>query len=105
MIALERAVEADDALEILPVAGHLEHRRSAEAVADGGDVLRMDALVLLELLERELPARAQQPGLLRGAGPFTRHLWIFGDEAIAVDVGGEGDVAEFGELLRAALDV
>ncbi|MCK7579915.1 MAG: hypothetical protein MZV65_32410 [Chromatiales bacterium] len=50
-------------------------------------------------------AARQRPILLVRTGQRARFLGIGGDLAIAVDVGGEGDVAQFGQLCGAALGV
>ena len=102
----EPAVEAHDAGERRAAAGQLQHRRAAEAVADRRGLRRVDAGPLQELIETERHAAAQERQvLLVSAGLHRAFLRVRRAHALAVDVGGEGDVAEFGELLRARLGV
>lgn len=97
---IEAAVEADDAGNVGAAAGEFEDGGAAETVADGGNAFGVDVGVLFEGVERGGDAGAEEgtvgfvfTGL--GAG-FLGVLW---SDPLAVDVNGEGDVAEFGEFV------
>ena len=57
---VEPAVEADHALEVEPVARHLDDARAAEAIADGGDARRIELRLLQESLIRGARAGARK---------------------------------------------
>src|SRR5438477_90640 len=89
----EPAVEGDDAVERLAAIGELQHRRAAEAEADRGEMLRVDALLLLQHLERRFRARREQPRLLRRfVVPGLSLLHVAGRLARAEHVRGESVV-------------
>src|SRR5207247_10565161 len=105
LIGRQRAVEGDDALQILARPRQLQHARSAEAVTDRRDIGRIDVLVLAKLFEPELPAASEPTVLLRLARFLARHFGVIGRRAVTIDVRREGDVTELGQLFRPGFDI
>ena len=94
-------MEADCGLDRGARAGELEGARPAEAVADHRDPGRVDARLLEEPVEvGPEPLTEQRRVVVERAGGRVGLIVAVGTDVNAVDVAGEGDVAEPGEHLR-----
>ena len=97
-------METHHAGNVRAAARQFQHGRPAETVANRRDPLLVDALVLLQQVKRRLHPRPQQRAIrLVLARLLAGLLGILRAHILAVDVGGERDVAHPGQFLRAPL--
>src|ERR1019366_8330367 len=88
-----------DAFEIGAGAGEFEQGGAPDAVADAADAFGIHLRLFGEHLESGFGAGANERAILPGEAELTRG--ILGGDALAVEIDGEGDVAQLGELRRA----
>ncbi|VVN49220.1 hypothetical protein PS619_06278 [Pseudomonas fluorescens] len=102
----QRTVETHHARQRLSLARRVQHHRTAEAVTDGGNFIHVGLRLLLQQIQPGLEALAGSRRILaRGLHERHRVFRVLSVLAFAVHINGQGAVAEFGQIPRAALGV